>query len=194
MKIEMLIDELQEIIDEAFTLPLSGGKTVVNPERIREIIDDMRSNLPIELKQAKSIAADRTNIINKSKSEAETIVQEAEDRSKNMIQQAEEKAKSTIKQAEEKANAMVMENEIVVRAQQKANDILMIADKQASEIKGAANAYLDGIMKKADEELSKNLADLKRTRESLRNYQLQTGKRPAARQRRNTQDKSTDNT
>lgn len=102
MKIEVLIDELQEIIDEAFTLPLSGGKTVVNTERIREIIDDMRSNLPIELKQAKSIAADRTNIINKSKSEAENIVQEAEDRSKTMIQQAEEKANNTIKQAEER--------------------------------------------------------------------------------------------
>ena len=80
MKIEMLIDEPQEIVDEAFTLPLSGGKTVVNTERIKEIIDDMRSNLPVELKQAKSIAADRTNIINKSKAEAERIVQEAEDR------------------------------------------------------------------------------------------------------------------
>ena len=39
MKIEVLIDELQEIIDEAFTLPLSGGITLVNTERIREIIE-----------------------------------------------------------------------------------------------------------------------------------------------------------
>ena len=188
MKIEMLIDELQEIIDEAFTLPLSGGKTVINTERVREIIDDMRSNLPVELKQAKSIAADRTNIINKSKSESETIVQEAEDRSKTMIQQAEDKAKATVKQAEEKANALVQQSEIVMRAQNKANDIIAQADKQAAEIKGAANTYIDGIMKKADDELSKNLADLKKTRESLKNYQAQGGnRRPAARQKKNTQ-------
>lgn len=187
MKIEMLIDELQEIVDDAFTLPLSGGKTVVNAERIREIIDDMRSNLPVELKQAKSIAADRTNILNKSKSEAEHIVQEAEDRSKVMIQQAEEKAKNTIKQAEDKAASLVQESEIVMRAQNKANDIIAVADKQASEIKGAANVYIDGIMKKADEELSKNLADLKKTRESLKNYQMQGGKKPAPRQKKNNQ-------
>lgn len=191
MKIEVLIDELQEIIDEAFTLPLSGGKTVVNTERIREIIDDMRSNLPIELKQAKSIAADRTNIINRSKSEAENIVQEAEDRAKTMVQQAEDKANSTIKQAEEKANAMVQQSEIVIRAQNKANDIIAQADKQASEIKGAANNYIDGIMKKADEELSENLAQLKKTRESLKSYQMSGGnsgsRRSSARQRKNTQ-------
>lgn len=189
MKIEALIDELQELVDEAFTIPLSGGKTVINTERVKEIIDDMRSNLPIELKQAKSIAADRTNIINKSKSEAEDIVQEAEDRSKNMIQQAEEKAKFTVKQAEEKAEALVQQNEIVLRAQTRANDIIAQADKQAAEIKGAANAYLDGLMKKADDELSKNLADLKKTREGLKNYQTQGGssgsRRPSSRQRRN---------
>ena len=182
MKIEMLIDELQEIVDEAFTLPLSGGKTVVNTERIKEIIEDMRSNLPVELKQAKSIAADRTNILNKSKAEAERIVQEAEDRSKVMSQQADERAKSTIKQAEDRAAALVQQSEIVARAQQQANDIIAHADKQASEIKGAANAYIDGIMKKADEELSKNLADLKKTRESLKNYQLQGEKRQGAKQ------------
>ena len=187
MKIEMLIDELQEIVDEAFTLPLSGGKTVVNTERIREIIDDMRSNLPIELKQAKSIAADRTNIINKSKAEAERLVQEAEDRSKTMIQQADEKAKNTVKKAEERAAALVQDSEIVIRAQQKASDILAVADKQAAEIKGAANVYIDGIMKKADEELSKNLADLKKTRESLKNYQLQGGKRQPVRQKKTNQ-------
>ena len=169
MKIEMLIDELQEIVDEAFTLPLSGGKTVVNTERIKEIIDDMRSNLPVELKQAKSIAADRTNIINKSKAEAERIVQEAEDRSKVMAQQTDERAKNTVRQAEERAAALVQQSEIVARANQ-----------QAAKIKGAANSYIDGIMKKADEELSRNLADLKKTRESLKNYQLQGGKRQGA--------------
>ena len=60
--------------------------------------------------------------------------------------------------------------------------------KQASEIKGAANVYIDGLMKKADEDLSNNLAQLKKTRESLKNYQMSGGsKRPSARQKKNTQ-------
>lgn len=149
MKMETLIDELQTIVDEAFTLPLSGGKTVVNTEHLREVIEEMRVNLPVELKQAKSIAADRNNIIKKSKAEAEQIVQNAEERAKAMVQQS----------------------EIVAQAQTKANDIIYNAKQQAEELKKAANKYVENLMKKADEELSKNLADLQKTRQSLKNYQ-----------------------
>ena len=193
MKIEMLIDELQEIVDDAFTLPLSGGKTVVNTERLKEIIEDMRINLPIEVKQAKSIAADRTNILNESRAEAENLVQEAEERSKsmveqaeeksknmvkqaeekskNMVKQAEEKSKAMVKQADEKSKAMIQQSEIVRMAQQQAQQILDSANQQAFEIKNAANIYIDNMMKKADDELSKNLAEVKKTRQSLKNYQ-----------------------
>ena len=67
MKLEMLIDELQEIVDSAFKMPFSGGKKVVNAERIQEIVEEMRTNMPQEVRQAKSIVADRNNIINKAK-------------------------------------------------------------------------------------------------------------------------------
>lgn len=149
MKLEMLIDELQEIVDDAFTLPLSGGKTVVNAERLREIIEDMRTNIPADIKQAKAIASDRNNILKKSKEEAESIVQAAE----------------------EKAKAMVNQSEIVRQAQQKASEIIYAANTQAAEIKKAAGTYVDNLMKKADEELSKSLADIKKTRQGLKNYQ-----------------------
>ena len=160
MKIEMLIDELQEIVDEAFTLPLSGGKTVVNTERLKEIIEDMRTNLPIEIKQAKSIAADRTNILTRSRDEAERIVQEAEERSKLMIKQADDRAKS-----------MVANSEIVAQANRRADQIIANAKKQAGEMTGAAYQYMDDLMKKADEELSKNLEAVIKTRQSLKNFQ-----------------------
>ncbi len=149
MKLEMLIDELQEIIDTSAKMPLSGGKKVVNAERIQEIVDEMRTNMPQEVRQAKSIAADRSNILAKSKQEAETIVQ----------------------QAEERAKAMVEHNEITRQAQQRASEIINKANAEAAKIRNAANSYIDNIMKKADDELSANLAALKKTRQSLKNFQ-----------------------
>lgn len=149
MKMEMLIDELSEIVDGAFTLPLSGGKTVVNTERIREIIEEMRTNLPQEVRQAKNIAADRNNIITKSKEEAEAIIQKAEERAKSMVAQ----------------------NEIVRQAHQKAGEIISDANTKAAELKQAANSYIDNLMKKADEELSANLASLKKTRQNFKTVQ-----------------------
>lgn len=145
----MLIDELQEIVEGAFTLPLSGGKTVVNTDRIREIIDEMRINLPQEVRQAKNIAADRTNIIAKAKEEAEDIVQRAEERAKTMVSQ----------------------NEIVRQAQKKADEIIFNANNESAKIKQAANVYVDNVLKKADEQMSENLAALKKTRQSLKTLQ-----------------------
>ena len=55
MNMEMLIEELQDIADNAFTIPLSGGKTVVNAERLKDIIDEMKENIPQEIKQAKNM-------------------------------------------------------------------------------------------------------------------------------------------
>ena len=146
---DMLIDELQEIVEGAFTLPLSGGKTVVNTDRIREIIDEMRINLPQEVRQAKNIAADRTNIIAKAKEEAEDIVQRAEERAKTMVSQ----------------------NEIVRQAQKKADEIIFNANNESAKIKQAANVYVDNVLKKADEQMSENLAALKKTRQSLKTLQ-----------------------
>lgn len=148
MKLEMLIDELQEIVQSAKTVPLSGKK-MVDAERLIEIIDEMRTNMPQEVRQAKSIAADRSNIIEKSKQEAENIVQ----------------------QAEERAKAMVEGHEITRQAQQRAGEIISKANSDAEKIRKAANIYIDSVMKKADEQLSANLADLKKTRQNLKSYQ-----------------------
>lgn len=148
MKLDMLIDELQEIVNSSKTVPISGKK-MIDAERLLEIIDEMRTNVPEEVKQAKSIAADRTNILEKSRQEAENIVQ----------------------QAEERAKAMVEHHEITRAAQQRAGEIINKANADAAKIRQAANTYLDNIMKKADDELSANLADLKKTRQSLKTYQ-----------------------
>lgn len=148
MKLEMLIDELQEIVTGSKSVPLSGKK-IINTERLLEIIDEMRTNMPQEVRQAKSIAADRANIIDKSKQEAESIVQ----------------------QAEERAKAMVEHHEITRQAQQRAGEIINKANADAAKIRQAANTYIENIMKKADDELSANLADLKKTRQSLKSYQ-----------------------
>ncbi len=145
MKVEMLVDELSQLIDEAWALPLSGGKTVINAQRAKELIEEIKTNMPQEIRQAKNIAADRNTILTKAKEEAESIVQKAEERAK----------------------AMITQSEIVRQAQQKSQEIISDANQKATEIKTAANAYLDNLLKKADDELSANLAQLKKTREGL---------------------------
>ncbi len=118
MNIEELLDMMDETLEEAVNLPFSGGKRVVDVEKVRDIIDDIRLNMPTEIRQAKAIVQDRAEIVDDAKKEAEAIVKRAEDR----------------------ARAMVAQEAIVKAAQQRATEILSSAQSQSREMRGAHHA------------------------------------------------------
>ncbi len=146
MNVDELLDMIDEMIDNAWGLPLSGGRCFIDAEKLRDIIDDIRLNLPQEIKQAKNIVSDRTEIINNARREAESIV----------------------RTAEERAKLLVAQEEIVKQAQAKANDILSSAQAKARDMRKAANDYVEDIMRRTDEALTNNLTELRKARQNLR--------------------------
>ena len=146
MNVSSLLDELDEMIDSAWNMPLSGGKALVDAERVREIVDKIRSSLPQEIRQAKAIVSDRSQIIADAKREAETVV----------------------RVAEERARVMVNQDEIVRQAQARGSELLSQSQTKAREIRRAANEYVDDLMKRTDEQMTANLAELRKTRLNLK--------------------------
>lgn len=132
MRVEDLINELEDMMNDAKVLPLTGGKAVVDTEAVLDILDDIQDALPGEVRQAKSIVADRSQILAEAKKEAEEI----------------------IRAGEEKKKQLVAEDEITKQAQAQAADILSDAKKKSSEMKKAANGYVTDLMKRADETLT----------------------------------------
>ena len=61
MKIEECLNELEEILDESWNLPLFKGKVFVAVERIKENFEKIRESLPDEIRQSKAIVADSSN-------------------------------------------------------------------------------------------------------------------------------------
>ena len=149
MKVDDLILDLQNLIDNAKSVPLSGGKVMVNSDEVFEIIAQIQDAMPAEVRQAKNIVADRKQILNEANSESENIIRAAEERKKVMLNQ----------------------NELVREAQVKARDLVEDAKAKSGEIRKAANVYADGILKRAEESLSNQLADVKKTRTNLANSQ-----------------------
>lgn len=152
MTIENLLDQIDEMIDKAWGLPLSGGKCLVEADTLRDIIDSIRGNMPSEIRQAKSIVADRADIIATAKKEAEEI----------------------IRVAEERARAMVMQEEVVKQAAQKANEIATSTQQKCREMRKGAQDFADDLLKRAEEDLAKYAAEVHQTRQMLR--------KPAARE------------
>ena len=144
MTLDELLEQFDEVLDSGIKIP--GKKTVVDVEKLRAVVDDIRLNIPSEIKQARGIVADRADIITTAKREADGI----------------------IRTAEEKAKAMVAQEEIVKMAQEKAAEIISNAQGKAKEMRRAAQDFVDDIMRRADEGLTANLGEIRKTRAALK--------------------------
>ena len=147
--VEDLIDELYDVLEKGWSLPLSGGKSFIDSEEAKQILDEIREAIPAEVRKAKAIVADRAQIISEAQREAETIV----------------------RVAEEKAKTLVNQEEIVRQAQAKANDIMAQAQVKFREMRKASNDYVEDIMRRTDEAVSASLAELRKTRQSIKSTQ-----------------------
>ncbi|MCQ2449640.1 MAG: ATPase [Clostridia bacterium] len=144
MNLEDLLVQLDEVLDDGLKFP--GKKTLVDAEKVRAIIDDINLNIPGEIRQARGIVEDRADIITAAKREADGI----------------------IKNAEERAKVLVSQQEIVKLSQEKATEIIASAQNKSREMRKAAQDFVDDLMRRADESITSNLGEIRKTRAALK--------------------------
>ena len=87
MKIDEILDLMDQLLDHAKPIPFASHKVIVDGDRLRELINDMRMNKPEEIRRAKLIEFDCDRIIQEAQTNGERIVQEAEQRAKKLVEQ-----------------------------------------------------------------------------------------------------------
>ena len=73
--IDEILEQMEELLDKSAPMPFSQNKMIIDAERLRELIDDIRLNIPQEIKRAKLIDFDCERIIKEAEQKAEQIVQ-----------------------------------------------------------------------------------------------------------------------
>lgn len=146
MTVEELLEQIDDMLDKAWSLPMSGGKCLVDAERLRNIVDDIRAYMPNEVRQARAIVADRGDIVETAKLEAEGI----------------------IRAAEERARRLVAQEEIVKQSQQKANEILTQTQLKSREMRKGASDFSEDLLKRTEEAIAQRLAEVRQARQLLR--------------------------
>lgn len=124
MEIYTLLETLEEIINKSKSVPFTTDKCIVEKKQFKDIISEIRTKLPDELKQAKWIKEERERIIGEAQKDADDIVKEAENR----------------------IIAMIDEHEITKKAYEKKNEIIADANEMYREITQGTNTYVDGIL------------------------------------------------
>ena len=146
MNVNELLDTIEDTLEESTSMPLSGGKRLVDVEKVRDYLDDIRANLPGELRQAQQIVNDRAQIVETANAQAQAIV----------------------KKAEERARVLVSEAEIVKAAQQRAGEIVSAAQTEARTVRQTVTDYCDNMLKTTEETMAENAAQVKNVRANLR--------------------------
>ena len=134
-RIEQIIEEIEEYIENCKYQPLSTTKIIVNKEEICELIGELRSKTPEEIRRYQKIISNKEAILADAQAKADQIIAQAE------IQTTE----------------LVSEHQIMQQAYAQANEVVMIATKQAQEIldnaTNEANSIRMNAMAYTDEKL-----------------------------------------
>ena len=153
MNVNELLDTIEDTLEESTSMPLSGGKRLVDVEKVRDYLDDIRANLPGELRQAQQIVNDRAQIVDTANAQAQAIV----------------------KKAEERARILVSDAEIVKAAQQHAAEITAAAQSESRTLRQTVTDYCDNMLKTTEEAMVENAAQVKNVRANLRQNAKKNG-------------------
>ncbi|HEY4543663.1 MAG TPA: ATPase [Tissierellaceae bacterium] len=145
MDVLKLIDEMEDIIEDGSSVPLTK-KVMVDSEEILDIIREIRIRLPDEMQQASWIKEEKERIIGEAEREAMQIQRDTE----------------------EKVREMVEDSRITTAAEERAEEILYKAQEAANEIRLGALEYADSLLMNTQEKLQELVELINDNREELR--------------------------
>ena len=141
-----IIDRLEEILDGSKRIPFSAN-VVVNGDEIYDLLEELRNELPEELRQSRWIVKER----------------------ENMIEEARKQADKILRDAEEKSEILVGETEVMKKASRKSEEIMATIEARARTIRLEAEDYADEKLANLEAVLHKLLNAIEKGREQFKN-------------------------
>ena len=112
MNVDRLIKELEDIVNNASSVPLTN-KVMVDGEEVISILNEIEKVLPDEIKQARWIQNERDRILTEAKKEYETVVNDAK----------------------RHAEALVDKNEVLSRSRKRSEELMKVTDENIRKMK-----------------------------------------------------------
>lgn len=140
--IEDIISALYDMVQDARAVPLANDKCIVERDKVLDLLDEIIAQLPVELKQARTIVESRNELIGQARREAE----------------------NAIRQAQEKADQMVTEEAIYQEAKRQCQEMVLQTQTRMAELRKASNDYMEDALRRTEEAIAISLDDVRDTR------------------------------
>ncbi len=115
-RIEELIEDIYEFIEDCKMQPLSSTKVIVPKDELYDLLDELRMRTPDEIKHFRKMLSNKDAI----------------------MADAEAKAQEMLREAQQQTDALVNEHEIMQQAYEQADAVVQQAIQQAEQIVGSA--------------------------------------------------------
>ena len=140
--VEDIISALYDMVQDARALPLGADKCILERDKVLDSLDEVIAQLPVELKQARTIVESRNELIGQARREAEAL----------------------IRQAQEKAAQLVEQEEIYQEAKRQCKEMFEHTQTRMAELRKASNDYMDDALRRTEEAINMSLEDVRDTR------------------------------
>ena len=144
MKVDEILDRMEYLVHHARHVPFSS-QVMVDEDEVMDMIDQLRFNLPDEIKQANWTVQEQQRLISEAHAEVARIM-----------------AKTT-----ERAEAAVTDHEVTRRAERQAQQLVRDAQRKSDQIIRDAEAYALEQLQQLEAHLSRTLGTVKRGVEAL---------------------------
>lgn len=138
------VEELQVLVEEAKTVPLSSS-AVVNREELLELLAQLKEEMPDEIRQARLLTRDEEERLERARKEADRILAEAR----------------------EQRDRLLSRTEIIHAAERTAGRIVDEAKERATRMQNEADDYIDQKLAGFEAVLTRVLTAVVRGREQL---------------------------
>ena len=141
-----LIDMLYERIEDAKSPALKPNMSMVDRDEMLDILDELRSALPVELKRAQELLSAREKFVDDAKREVDRMM----------------------RQAELDAKTKVSDSEVLYAAKEKAREIVAKAEERSRQLYQVANEYAEDALARTEEAVQAALDEVRQSRVQFR--------------------------
>jgi cell division septum initiation protein DivIVA len=162
MDILYLVDRLENLIASSRRMPLVN-QIIIKESDILNIIDQMRTSIPDEIKQARRIIQEKERIFAQAQAEASSIVIRAREEAERTLNR-----EGLTKLADERSR------DILYQAQEQAEKLRYQTEEQVDQMKADADSYATETLRNlrehlvtVEEEISRTVLSIEKGLESL---------------------------
>ncbi len=143
---EDIIGALYDLVQDARSMPLAADKCIVERDKVLDMLDEIIAQLPVELKQSRTIVESRNELISQARREAEAI----------------------LRQAQEQAKQMVTQEAIYQEARRRSEELVGQTQNRINQLRKVGNEYMDESLRQTEEVIAKALGEVRDTRMKFR--------------------------